>query len=117
MEIPKELNNEIWEYCRANNRTNIDEFILKLLKQGFTAEKFGATPTTKTIEKIVEKTVEIPVDKIIEKIVEVPVNVVDSEMTEKYSSLLKQFEELKQENKVLKEALEKEKNKKDLYGE
>ncbi len=101
MEIPKELNNEIWEYCRSNNITNIDEFMLKLLKQGFTAEKFGATPTTKTIEKIVE----------------VPVNVVDSEMTEKYTSLLKQFEELKQENKALEEALQKEKNKKDLYGE
>ncbi len=105
MEIPKELNNEIWEYCRSNNITNIDEFTLKLLKQGFTAEKFGATPTTKTIEKIVEKTVEVPV------------NVVDSEMSEKYSDLLKQFEDLKQENKALKEALEKEKNKKDLYGE
>ena len=113
MEIPKELNNEIWEYCRSNNITNIDEFTLKLLKQGFTAEKFGATPTTKTVEKIVE----VPVEKIVEKIVEVPVNVVDSEMTEKYSSLLKQFEELKQENKALEEALQKEKNKKDLYGE
>jgi hypothetical protein len=76
MEIPKELNNEIWEYCRSNNITNIDEFTLKLLKQGFTAEKFGATPTTKTVEKIVEKTIEVPVEKIVEKIVEVPIEII-----------------------------------------
>mgnify|MGYP003328256236 CR=1 FL=1 len=55
MEIPKELNNEIWDYCRVNNITNIDEFTLKLLKQGFTIEKYGSTPMVTTKEKIVEK--------------------------------------------------------------
>ena len=107
MEIPKELNNEIWEYCRSNNITNIDEFTLKLLKQGFTTEKFGATPVTKTVEKIVEK------------IVEVPVNIVDSELTEKYKNLLIEVDQLKREKKELDELLtiERNKNKKDLYGE
>lgn len=102
MEIPKELNNEIWEYCRVNNITNIDEFILNLLKQGFTSEKFGSTPVTKTIE----------VEKIVEKIVEVPINIVDTEMSEKYKQLMFENESLKKEL-----ANEKQKNKKDLYGE
>jgi hypothetical protein len=110
MEIPKELNNEIWEYCRANNITNIDEFTLKLIKQGFTTEKFGSTPITKTVEveKIVEKIVEVQVDKI----VEVPVNMVDTELTEKYKQLLTEYETLKKEL-----VIEKQKNKRDLYGE
>ena len=55
MEIPKELKDELWDYCRLNNITNIDEFTLKLLKQGYTIEKYGATPISNTIEKIVEK--------------------------------------------------------------
>jgi hypothetical protein len=106
MEIPKELNNDIWEYCRANNITNIDEFTLKLIKQGFTTEKFGSTPIVKTIE--VEKIVE----KIVEKPVEVPVNMVDTELTEKYKQLLNECENLRKDL-----AIEKQKNKKDLYGE
>ena len=41
MIIPEILKKEINEYCRANNITNIDEFTIKILKQGFTVEKFG----------------------------------------------------------------------------
>lgn len=63
MVIPKSLKDEIWEYCRVNNISNIDEFTLKLIKQGFTIEKFGATPEAK--ERIVEKIVEVPVEKIV----------------------------------------------------
>lgn len=37
------------------------------------AQKGIAAPQTQTIEKIVEKVVEVPVEKIVEKIVEVPV--------------------------------------------
>jgi hypothetical protein len=126
MEIPKELNNEIWEYCRANNITNIDDFTLKILKQGFTTEKFGSTPMIKTIEKEVEKIVEVPVEKIVEKIVEVPVNMVDTELSDKYTELIKnyenlqiEFENLKVENvRIMKElGAEIQKNKKDIYGE
>ena len=71
MDLPKNLKDEIWDYCRVNNIPNIDEFTLKLVKQGFTVEKFGATPTTKVVEKEVEKIVEVPVEKIVEKIVRV----------------------------------------------
>ena len=73
MEISKQLKDEIWDYCRANNITNIDEFTMKILRQGFTVEKFGATP--QTIEKVVEKIVEVPVEKIVEKTIEVKVEV------------------------------------------
>ena len=40
MNIPNNLNDEIWGYCRLNKITNIDDFMLKMLKQGFTVEKY-----------------------------------------------------------------------------
>lgn len=43
-ELPKELLNEIEQYCKINNHSDIDSFILKMVRQGFTIEKFGATP-------------------------------------------------------------------------
>jgi len=147
MEIPKELKNDIWDYCRNNNITNIDEFSLKLLKQGFTIEKFGATPIQKTIEveKIVEKIIEKPVEKIVEvpveKIVEKEVVVTDNsqikeladKINELQDKLLEQQTEAKSRIKDLQINLdakskelemtqkllaeEKNKHKKDLYGE
>jgi len=124
MEISKELNTEIWDYCRINNITNIDEFINKLVKQGFTIEKFGATPTVK--EKIVERIVEVPVEKIVERIVEVPITMVDSEMSEALKLKIAEVELLRQQlfNEVNASTLlrdefneYKKKNKKDIYGE
>jgi hypothetical protein len=77
MEIPKNLKDEIWEYCRLNDISNIDEFIIKMVRQGYTVEKFGATPLggneVKEIEKIVEVIKEVSVEKIVEVIREVPV--------------------------------------------
>lgn len=105
MEIPKKINDEIWDYCRANSISNIDNFMLKLLQQGFTVEKYGSTPMK---SKIIEKIVEIPV----EKIVEVPINVDNSVLNEKYNLLLKDYESLKNELDILKKN-----NKKDIYGE
>ena len=79
MELPKEIKNEIWEYCRTNNITNVDEFITNMVSRGFTSEKFGAVPwekppEIKEVEKIVEKEVikEVPVEVIkeVEKIIE-----------------------------------------------
>lgn len=143
MEIPKILKDEIWDYCRLNNITNIDEFTMKLLRQGFTVEKFGATPSTveKIVEKIVEKTVEVPIEKIVEKIVEVPVEkevyiTDDSEMqkltkeierlnnvikitAENKDKAIEELAALEIEYKRLKLELEEEKKKKktDIYGE
>ncbi len=123
MEIPKIFKDEIWDYCRLNNISNIDEFTLKLLKQGFTIEKFGATPTTMK-EKIIERIVEVPVERIVEKRVEV--SMLDTELSEnlkKYISLYdesqlalkKAIDDMMLTKKQLEE--EKIKNKKDLYGE
>jgi hypothetical protein len=143
MEIPKTLKDEIWDYCRLNNVTNIDDFTMKLLKQGFTIEKFGATPTTKEkiVEKIIDKIVEVPVEKIVEKIVEVPVEkevyITDDSQTKKLTDEIerlqklnnayqedntktaKEIHELSEKVKNLEKELEleKKKNKTDFYGE
>lgn len=123
--IPDELQKEIINYCKVNNITNIDEFTLKLVKQGFTVEKFGATPVT--IEKIVEKLVEVPVEKIVEKLVEVPVVMVDTQVSEELKKYIELHKVLQIEmnnltgiNEGLKKELAEEKNKKkntDIYGE
>lgn len=77
MEIPKKLKDEIWEYCRLNDISNVDEFTIVMVQQGFTVEKFGATPygdgEIKEVEKIVEVPVEVIVEKIVERTIEVPV--------------------------------------------
>ena len=147
MEIPKDLSNDIWDFCRNNNITNIDDFTLKLLKQGFTSEKFGSTPMITTKEKIVEKIVEVPVEKIVEKIIEkeVPVEKIiekeiyitdDAEvnkltikmedLTNQLNDCGKEFDRkedeiknLRKEISELKSELENERNKRrpDIYGE
>lgn len=132
MEINKELKNEIWEYCRLNDIMNIDDFIIRLIKQGFTAEKFGSSPMVPVKEKIVEKIVEI--EKIVEKIVEVPVekkvyitdDSMSGELTDKIKTLeserdyyKKEMEDFQLKCNSAEEKLElEEKNKKkNIYGE
>ena len=137
MEIPKKFKDEIWEYCRLNDIPNIDEFILKMITQGFTVERYGAAPTAREriVEKVVEKIVEVPVDKIVEKIVEVPVEkevyITDNSeiknLAEQINKLetdrnfyKKEMEQFKLElnNTLQKLEIEQSKNKKrDIYGE
>ena len=100
MEIPKKLKDEIWEYCRLNDITDIDAFILNSTQQGFNIEKYGTTPfkiggepeviekevvkvitATTEVEIIKEVPVEIEVIKEVEKIVEV--TVADNELIDK----------------------------------
>jgi len=137
MNIPKRTYNDILEYCRINDIPNIDEFILKMITQGFTVERYGAAPTAREriVEKIVEKIVEVPVDKIVEKIVEVPVEkevyITDNSeiknLAEQINKLetdrnfyKKEMEQFKLElnNTLQKLEIEQSKNKKrDIYGE
>lgn len=145
MDLPKQLSDEVWDFCRLNNITNIDEFKLKLFKQGFTSEKYGATPQTiekivevekiieKTIEVSIEKIIEVPVEKIIEKNVYISDDSKITELTNKLSSfeddkrnLENQIEGYKSEIENLKNDIielnkkietEKNKNKRDFYGE
>jgi predicted RNase H-like nuclease (RuvC/YqgF family) len=102
MELPKDIKDKIWNYCRLNDITDLNGFMVKTLKKGFDIEVYGLLGETlnegekhlktsgieeKWSEKevIVEKRVEIPVEVIkevivekeiikeVEKIVEVPV--------------------------------------------
>lgn len=41
MVIPKILEKEIIDYCKANSIDDVNNFILKLIKQSFTIEKYG----------------------------------------------------------------------------
>ena len=123
MKIPKKLKDEVWEYCRLNDVTDIDSFMLKSLQQGFNIEKYGTTPfkiggkEPEVIEKEVVKVVtattegeiikEIPVEieviKEVEKIVEV--TVADNELIDK---LTKEKNLLSEKTKQLEEDLKKE---------
>jgi hypothetical protein len=124
--LPNQLMDDILDYCRLNNIPNIDDFIIKMVRQGFTVEKYGATPVTKTVEKIVEKIVEVPVEKIVEKIVEVPVEMEDDELKNSYEKLLFENGELRSKidnlisdkEEIIKELdIQKQKNKRNIYGE
>ena len=99
---------------------------MKLIRQGFTTEKFGSAPIVKTVEKVVEKIIEVPVEKIVERLVEVPVTMVDTELSDNLKKHIKLYEETQialnkalNDNLILKKDLdiEREKNKKDIYGE
>ena len=99
MELPKKILDEIWEYCRLNKITDVDGFINKMVKQGFTVEKYGATPSERIVEKEVEKEVEVikevPVEVIkeVEKIVEKEVYITDDEASKKLTDKIVKLEE------------------------
>tara|TARA_R110002020_G_scaffold74155_2_gene190021 strand:+ start:556 stop:1080 length:525 start_codon:yes stop_codon:yes gene_type:complete len=119
--MDSKVKDEIWNYCRVNDITNIEEFIDKMTIQGFNIEKYGPTPfEAKTIEvevpveKIVEKEVikEVPVDKIVIKEVVKEVLVNDdealnvykdkiSELSDKIKSLEENLNDSKEENEKL----------------
>lgn len=125
MEIPKKLKDEFWEYCRLNNITDIDSFMLKSLQQGFNIEKYGTEPfkiggdpeiiekevvkvitATTEVEVVREVPVEIEVIKEVEKIVEVTVT--DNELIDK---LNQEKEELSDKLSDLEKKLKKEEEK------
>jgi hypothetical protein len=126
MKIPKKLKDEIWEYCRLNDITDIDAFTLKSTQQGFNIEKYGTTPfkiggketelvekevikvitATTEVEIIREVPVEIEVIKEVEKIVEVTVT--DNKLIGK---LKKEIEGLNEKINELEDNLGKEKEK------
>lgn len=103
MELPKELKDEIWNYCRLNDITDLNAFMVRMLKQGYNIEKYGATPfkmgqkepeiiekeIIREVEKIVEVIKEIIVEKevIVEVIKEVPVEVIKEIIVEKISDI------------------------------
>ena len=98
-----------WEYCRLNNISDIDTFMLKTLQQGFNIEKYGTTPfkiggkeleviekevikvitATTEVEIVREVPVEIEVIKEVEKIVEVTVT--DNVLIDKLKAEIKEL--------------------------
>lgn len=104
MELPKDLKDEIWEYCRLNDITDLNAFIIRMLRQGYTTEKYGPTPIKisgnpeKQVEKeiIVEKRVEVPVEVIkeVEKIIEVPVEIIREIIKEVPIEVIKEVEKI-----------------------
>jgi hypothetical protein len=114
MDIPKDLKNEIFDYCRENDITNIDNFLLRLLKQGFTIEKFGSTPVTKIKEKIVEKIVEVPVEKNVYLTDDAEISI----LTEKINNLeVRLNEEINKNNELLETINLLKQQRKNIYGE
>jgi len=102
MDIPKKIKDEVWEYCRINNISNVDDFILRMISQGFTAEKYGSTPMGGLeVEKIVEviKEViiekEIPVEKIVTKIEYISDKDSEDKLAEKIGGLEENIFQLK----------------------
>lgn len=104
MELPKNIKDEIWEYCRINDITSIDDFIIKMVKQGFTSEKYGAVPwekepevkeveIIKEVEKIIEKVVPVEIIKEVEKIVEKEVFISDDEANMELKKLISKLED------------------------
>ncbi len=41
MELPKDLKDKIWNYCRLNDITDLNGFMIKTLKKGFDIEVYG----------------------------------------------------------------------------
>jgi hypothetical protein len=41
VEIPTKLKEEIVNFCRVNSIDDVDNFMLKMLRQGFNIEKYG----------------------------------------------------------------------------
>jgi hypothetical protein len=103
MELPKELKDEVWEYCRLNDITDLNAFMVRMLKQGYNIEKYGATPFKMgqkepeiiekeiirevIVEKEVIKEVIVEKEKIVEVIKEVPVEVIKEIIVEKIGGI------------------------------
>ena len=72
MEIPYNLKTEIENYCNSNNITDIDSFIISLIKKGFSIAKYGET-TPNIKHKIIETKIESPIMNNIEEIKQEPI--------------------------------------------
>ena len=129
MELPTKLKNEIKSYCKLNNIGDVDGFIINMVKQGLTIEKYGSTPgniepqviekeVIKEVEVIKEIIKEVPVDRIVEKEIIKEVLITDNEhigeLTEKINNLTNQLSDVSEKNRNLVENLESTKKELDL---
>jgi len=99
--IKPELVKEIEDYCKLND-INFADTLDKIIKRGFTIEKYGETPKNNIVtpkEVIKEVIREVPVEKIVEVIKEVPVEkIVTISDDVKVTELLETIDKLKEEH-------------------
>lgn len=105
MELPKKLLDDIWEYCRLNSITDIDGFVIKMVRDGFTIEKYGYSPESSDTPQVVEKEVIKEVEKIVEVIKEVE-KIVEVSNDEDVTKYLEEIRGLKEENDKLRGDIE-----------
>jgi hypothetical protein len=110
--LPKDLNKNIEDYCKLNEIEDMVDFIIKCTKDGLTLDKYGVAPFLPKsqiqevpVEKEIVKEVikEIPVEKevIVEKIVTKEVK--DTQLIEELEKLKK---ELQNKDNLIKEQQE-----------
>jgi|694.fasta_scaffold00011_113 hypothetical protein len=109
-QLPEKLKYDITEYCRVNNIQDTNSFILKLIRQAFTTEKFGSVPEIfrkkNEVEIVVEETIkEEPLIPVIDEIVK------DNDEVKKYEI---DIDLKKEEIKIVKPPI---KVDDDIYGE
>lgn len=70
VDLPKDLVNEIREYCNANGK-ELEPFIVDLVRSSFVVEKYGAKPRTPApIKPKADKIEETPPIEVVQPIVE-----------------------------------------------
>jgi len=118
MELPKDLKDKVWNYCRLNDITDVNGFIIKTIKKGLDVEVYGLLGKTlnegeKDLKTgiVGEKQVEIEVIREIR--VEVPVEVIKE--VEKIVTKIEYISDKTGENELLLkiQQLEEEMSKKD----
>ena len=57
MVLPEQLLNDIKSYCRANSITDINGFIINLVRTAFTIERYGYSPELSKEPEVAEKEV------------------------------------------------------------
>ena len=112
MELPKDLKDKVWNYCRLNDITDVNGFIIKTLKKGLDVEVYGLLGKTlnegekdlKTggieekrveievireirVEVPVEVIKEVPVDRVVEKIIYTTNDIQINKLGEKIAEL------------------------------
>ena len=125
MKIPKEILNDINEYCKINDILDVDKYIVKIIKQGHLIEKFGSTPYSKEPQIITKEVIK---EVIVEKEIYVSDDIEIKKLTTNISDLIEKNSKLEKELKLLskvkkestpkkKEVINKKEEKTDLYGE
>ena len=114
------LDNEFLKYCEINNVIDPEKLAKEVFQKGFTIVKYGEIPNglkgqntviekevikEVIVEKFIDRIVEKPIEVIKEVIKEVPVEVIKEVMVEVTNS--DEIDRLTEENKKLKEELEK----------